>query len=216
MTNHLYNRKGFSDVGRGSIIRWAGNTPQTALTCFFCTNKGAFQEAIERRGFTVVDIENYGDTEGLWGGNWYIVTAIVPASGSLEGAGTYITAAAYEVFGDVSSVQVVDATPTSIPNAPPPPPTPVPLPNADPCASKTGLDWLTCKLGVGAQPATTNQNNPNKPPVPDPCASKNGLDWLACKLGFESLAQQWGFGVGAGATLVLATFAILGLVILKK
>lgn len=195
----LYGMQGFSDteVVRGSLIRWAGNTAPDA-SCLFCTNKGAFQEAIEKRGFTVIDIVKFIDQNSS---NWYIVTAIVPAAGSLEGAGTFITSAAWEIFGYVERVEVIDAA--ELPPSPEAPAVPARV------------------LLPGEQPnnqAANNQNNQtnNNQPGNDPCASKSGLAWFGCVTGLDQTATQYGLGAGIGSVLVLASIVVFGLVILKK
>lgn len=197
MSYPYIKRSGLDDVQRGSLIRWVGiaGTAVNNNSLSFWEQlwpADAFKKAIEKRGFTVVKIEEYYDDSN---NHWWFVEAINPKPGSLEGAGSWITQAAWETFGWVSNEYTVDATGLGVAPTPAPAPTPVPLPNTQP----------------NAQPGGNSQANND-----DRCANKDGLEWIACKFGFDSTAQQLGLGIGSGVTLSLLAIGLVALVILKR
>ncbi len=193
------DQRGMSDVERGSLIRWAGWTPYRPSNSFsdlWNPPYSRFRDAIQARGFTVTNIlEEDANGSGVW---WF-VEAIVPSQGSLDGAGTFITAAAYEVFGNVSDVQVVDAGAIPIASTPAVPAVPPAVPLNPPAGNPT------------ASGAMAYAN-----PKIDPCAGKSGLEWLSCTAGFDGVASQFGLAAGAGATLALAVLALVAIVVIKK
>lgn len=178
---------------RGSRVHWEGTVTGWSTGLFDPGGQSQLAQILESAGFQIS--LDYKTFLASWNDYRIIVDAVTPvAYASAEDAFNTIKGAVWTAYQN--EPRDVSASVTNTPYADP----------------QTGNQYYSGAPVIGSAPDTqvSNASSPNR------CADKYGAAWLACQTGLDSTAQQFGLGVGAGAGLLLAGLAVIGIIILRK
>lgn len=199
-----YNQRGMGDWGdpsgdfprqlpRGSKVHWEGTVTGWASGFGAPGGQQQLAQILEGAGFQVsLDYQTFWTS---WNDYRIIVDAVTPVAYS----------SADDVFNTIKGAvwTAYQNEPRDVTGA---------VINTPYVDTKTGNQYYGGAPVIGSAPDTqvSNANSANR------CADKYGAAWLACQTGLDSTAQQFGLGVGAGAGLLIAGLAVIGIIILKK